>query len=438
MSFAASLPPAAMAGMGFAPDLPAGQSGDQRFFDARESRPADMREQELITRLPNLVRSAKVAKGWAWLLSGVDARSVASRAALARLPVLRRHDLAAMQAGAAPFGGLVPEPIATFKRVFGAAGNGAGALVYEPEANGYDTWRAARALFAAGLRKGDVLLNGLSYHLEPAGFIIDSGCRAMGCPVIPAGPADSAEGLDQRLDVAEHLAPAAFAGTANLLSRLIERAAESGRPLGFRLAFIPEGEVGADLRQQAAARGIAVVEALTSPELGIIAYQTTADDGFVLNEDLLAEIVRPGTGEPVEPGEAGEVLLTSFDPHHPFIRLATGRLSRQVAGTSACGRTNMRLAGWLGSATQAARIGAITVTPAQIAELRHRHPGLGRLRLIVRQDGTRLAAETGEPSSALAEALAGSLRRVAQLAVPVELVAAGDLPNDGRVIADER
>ena len=347
MSFAAGpAPMAAFGGVGLAPDIPGGHHTGQHYFDGNETRPAADREQELMARLPNLVRSAKVAKGWAWMLSSFESRAIFSREALAKLPVLRRRDLALMQAGKPPFGGLVPEPVSAFKRIFAAGGT------YDPEGAGYDTWRAARALFAAGIRKGDLVVNCLSYHLAPSGFIVDSGCRALGCPVIPAGPAEFQEELDARVEIIAHLEPVAYAGTAELAVRLIERAEAAGRPLAsLRVAFVPEGETEPAARGALNARGIAVFEAMTTPELGVIAFETEAHDGFVLNEGLVAEIVRPGTGTPATPFEQGELVVTSFDPHHPLIRLATGQLTTERPGISSCGRTNLRLSGWQGAAT---------------------------------------------------------------------------------------
>lgn len=347
MSFAAGpAPMVAFGGLGLAPDVPGGHS--QRHFDSNETRPSAEREQELMTRLPNLVRSAKVAKGWAWMLSGFESRAIFSREALARLPVLRRRDLALMQAGKPPFGGLVPEPVAAFKRIFTTDG------VYGPEGAGFDAWRAARALYAAGIRKGDLVVNCLSYHLAPSGFIVDSGCRALGCPVIPAGPAEFQEELDARIEIIAHLEPLAYAGTAELAVRLIERAEAAGRPLSsVRIAFVPEGDTEPAAREALNARGIAVFEAMTTPELGVVAFETEAHDGFVLNEGLIAEIVKPGTGTPAAAHEQGELVVTSFDPHHPLIRLATGLLTTERSGTSSCGRTNTRLAGWQGVAARA-------------------------------------------------------------------------------------
>ncbi|MDF2996698.1 MAG: AMP-dependent synthetase [Xanthobacteraceae bacterium] len=344
MSFAAGPAPlVAFGGLSLAPDLPGGHT--QHYFDANETRPSPEREQELMVRLPNLVRSAKVAKGWAWMLSGFESRAIFSREALASLPVLRRRDLALMQAGKPPFGGLVPEPVAAFKRIFADGG------AYAPEGAGYDTWRAARALFAAGIRKGDLVVNCLSYHLTPSGFIVDSGCRALGCPVIPAGPAEFQEELDARIEIIAHLEPVAYAGTAELAVRLIERAEAAGRPLSsLRVAFVPEGATEPAARGVLNARGIAVFEAMTTPELGVIAFETEAHEGFVLNEGLIAEIVKPGTGTPVPAHEQGELVITAFDPHHPLIRLATGLLTSERPGVSPCGRTNVRLSGWQGAA----------------------------------------------------------------------------------------
>lgn len=431
ISYAASLANIAAAGLEFAPDT---SSLEQRHFDGLETQAPEQREELLLARLPLLVRSAKVAKGWAWLLSGIDARSVTSRQALAKLPVLRRHDIAGMQAGAPPFGGLVAERPAAFKRLFPSAGG-----VYQAEAAATDAWRAARALFAAGIRSENVVLNCLPYHLATSGFIVDSGCRALGCPVIPAGPGD----LDERLGVIEHLAPLAYAGTADFLLQLADRAKETGRDIGsLRLAFIPEGGLEEATRARLAGLGIAASAALTSPELGVLAFETPGHDGFVVNEDLLVEIVHPGTGEPVAEGEVGEVVVTAFDPHRPLIRLATGQLSAVLPGASSEGHTNTRLAGWLGTARQSSRIGDVEVTAAQMAELRRRHPGLGRVRLTLSREGDRdeahLAAEVDRTDADFAAALAQTLRAVTRVEGRVELVSGRRLPNDGRVIVDTR
>jgi len=434
MSLAASLPP--VTGLAAAPGMPPGPTAAH--FDDRETRPAAEREEELMARLPHLIRSAKVAKGWAWLLSGTDARSVTSREALARLPVLRRADLAGMQAGRPPFGGLVPEPVTAFKRVFASPGG-----FYAPEAAAHDAWLAARALFAAGLRKGDIVVNCQSYHLAPAGFVIDSGCRALGCPVVPAGPSTNDAELDERIAIIEHLAPVALAGTAERISKLLHRAAQIGRDVSsLRIALIGDGPIDGQTRAELAGKGIVSFTTMTTAELGVIAYETSAHDGFVLNEGFIAEIVHPGTGDPVEPGDAGELVITTFDPHSPFVRLGTGMISAQLPGTDASGRTNTRLAGWLCTADQAARVGEKTVTPAQIAQLRRRHPGLGRLRLTLSGKGGKetavLSAETRDTTPDLQKSLAATLLDVARIAGQVELVAGRRLPNDGRVIADER
>ncbi len=417
-------------------------------LDDREAAAPAEREQTLFSRLPHLLRSARVARGWAWLTNGSLPADVSSRAALAGLPVLRRADLAAMQAGRPPFGGLVPEPAASFKRIFA---NPAGAgMVLAPEATGHDSWLASRALYASGVRKGDVVINGLPYHLASTGFIVDSACRTLGCPVVPAGPAEFSDELDLRIQIIEQLMPTAIAGTGELVLRLLDRAAATGRDLSsIGIARLAEGGTEPATRALIQRRGVDVFDTMLVPEIGIVAFEDGAG-GFVLNEDLIAEIVHPGTGEPVAAGEAGELVLTSFDPHHPFIRLGTGLLTAERAADRPALRTNLRLAGWLGSADQQARFGAVSVSAAQIAQLRRRHPELKRVRLSLRQTeageeavlcGLVEAEADGavDPAgrAALAARVAESLARIARIAGRVELVHEG-LPNDGRLVADER
>ncbi|MBS7540029.1 phenylacetate--CoA ligase family protein [Ancylobacter lacus] len=425
-----------------APELAAADCLDDRETASREER-----EQLLFSRLPHLLRSARVARGWAWLTNGTLPGDVASRAALARLPVLRRGDLAAMQAGRPPFGGLVPEPAGSFKRIFA---NPAGArLVLAPEATGQDSWLAGRALHAAGVRKGDVVINALPYHLASTGFIVDSACRTLGSPVVPAGPAEFSDELDLRIEIIEHLMPTAIAGTGELVLRLLDRAAATGRDVSsLGIAFLTEGGTDPATRALIQRRGVDVFDTMLVPEIGIVAFEDGAG-GFVLNEDLIAEIVHPGTGEPVAPGEAGELVITSFDPHHPFIRLGTGQLTAECLPDRPAARTNLRLAGWLGSAEQQARFGEVSISAAQIAQLRRSHPELKRVRLSLRQTGAGEEAvlcglieeETGGEGdaqrAALAARVAASLARIARIAGRVELVHEG-LPNDGRLVSDER
>jgi phenylacetate-CoA ligase len=403
-------------------------------FDARETRDPDERERDLAARLPALVAAALRAPGWRRHLGDIDPRAIDSRAALARLPVLRKGDLIGLQKQSPPFAELVPQPPGSFGRLFTSPGP-----IYEPEGRHDDAWRSARGLFAAGLRRGDIVLNTFSYHLTPGGFILDSGARALGCAVIPAGPGNT----EQQLDIVEQLRPTGYSGTPDFLKILLDAAAASGRDASsIRKAVVSGAAFPPSLQAEIKARGIDAYQLYATADVGVIAYETAARDGLVVNEDVLLEVVRPGTGDPVAPGEVGEVVVTSFDEHHPWIRLALGDLTAVLPGTSACGRTNVRIRGWLGRADQTTKVKGMFVRPEQIAEIARRHPALGRIRLVVTRagetDAMTLKAEVAERSDALAAALGETLRAITKLGGSVELVAPGTLPNDGKVIDDTR
>jgi phenylacetate-CoA ligase len=403
-------------------------------FDARETRDPDERERDLAARLPALVAAALRAPGWRRHLGDVDPRAIDSRAALARLPVLRKSDLIGLQKQSPPFAELVPQPPGSFGRLFTSPGP-----IYEPEGRHDDAWRSARGLFAAGFRGGDIVLNTFSYHLTPGGFILDSGARALGCAVIPAGPGNT----EQQLDIIEQLRPTGYSGTPDFLKILLDAAAASGRDASsIRKAVVSGAAFPPSLQAEIKARGIDAYQLYATADVGVIAYETAARDGLVVNEDVLLEVVRPGTGDPVAHGEVGEVVVTSFDEHHPWIRLALGDLTAVLPGASACGRTNVRIRGWLGRADQTTKVKGMFVRPEQIAEIARRHPALGRIRLVVTRagetDAMTLKAEAAERSDAMAAALGETLRAITKLGGSVELVAPGTLPNDGKVIDDTR
>jgi len=402
--------------------------------DARETRDPAVREADLLGRLPAVLASALRAPGWARHLGAVDPAAVTTRAALAALPVLRKSDLPALHRTEPPFGGFLADPIGSFGRLFTSPGP-----IFEPEGTGPDPWRSARSLFAAGFRPGDIVLNTLSYHLTPGGFMFDSGARALGCPVIPAGPGNT----EQQLELIEQFRPVAYTGTPDFLKILLDKAQEAGRDASsLRKALVSGAAFPASLRDHLAGRGVVAYQAYGTADVGVIAYETPAREGLVLNEDMIVEIVRPGTGDPVPEGEVGEIVVTSLDLHHPVIRLAVGDLSAFLPGTSPCGRTNLRIRGWLGRADQTAKVKGMFVRPEQIAEVARRHTGVARLRLVVtradEQDVMTLRAETSDCSDAVVAALAETLQSVTKLKGRIELVAPGSLPNDGKVIADER
>jgi phenylacetate-CoA ligase len=407
----------------------------EAFYDNLETRTPKAREAAQFNLLPDLIRRAKaLAPGWARLLKDVDPAAVTSRTALAKVPVLRKSSLAGLQAKAPPFGTLATAEAGAIARIFMSPGP-----IFEPEGASPDWWRSARALHAAGFRKGDIVHNAFSYHLTPGGWILDAGARALGCTVIPAGPANP----ELQIEAIAQLKPTAYLGVPDYLKVLLDAAKEAGRAASsFKRALVSGGTLSPALREEYRSRGIDVFQAYATADVGIIAYESAPRDGLIVDEGVLVEIARPGTGEPVPPGEIGEVVVTSFNRDYPMIRLATGDLSAVIAGQSRCGRTNMRIRGWLGRADQAARINGVVVHLEQLAEIGRRHPELGRMRLIVGGNGEHadlaLEAEAAHPEAALADRVAATLGQVMGLAGKVKLVAPGALPNDGVLIADER
>jgi phenylacetate-CoA ligase len=401
-------------------------------YDRLETRDPKEREAEQFGRLPALVARAMTAPGWAKHLAGRDPNAVDSRAALAALPILRKSDLLALQKAAPPFGGFNVTPPAKVRRLLMSPGP-----IFEPEGHGQDWWGGARALFAAGFRAGDIVHNTFAYHLTPGGFMLESGAHALGCAVVPAGPTNT----EQQVEAIAHLKPTGYVGTPDFLKILLDAAAKAGKDVSsLKRGLVSGAALPASLRQELKLRGIAVLQCYASAELGFIAYESEGRDGMIVNEHLILEIVRPGTGDPVADGEVGEVVVTSFNPDYPMIRLATGDLSAMLGGPSPCGRTNTRIKGWLGRADQTTKIKGMFVHPGQVAEVAKRHPELGRLRLVVARDGEQdvmtLVAECAQ--SGLRDAVAATLQSITKLRGEVRLVAPGTLPNDGKVIADER
>jgi phenylacetate-CoA ligase len=404
-------------------------------FDHLETRQPEAREVALFNMLPGLIARAKnTAPGWAHHLADVDAAGVTSRDALARVPILRKGELKDRQAKMPPFGGFATTESGAVARIFMSPGP-----IFEPEGLGENWWRSARALFAAGFGKGDIVHNTFAYHLTPGGWILDAGARALGCAVIPAGPGNT----EQQLEVIHHLKPTAYIGVPDYLKILLDKAREAGRPItSFRRAMVSGGALFPSLRQEYREQGVAVFQAYATADLGVIAYETAALEGMVVEEGVIVEIVRPGTGDPVPDGEVGEVVVTSFNRDYPMIRLATGDLSAVLPGQSPCGRTNMRIKGWMGRADQTTKVKGMFVHPEQIAEIGRRLPELGRLRLVVgrvgEQDAMVLKAETAQPDESLVARLGEVLQSITKLKGEVQLVGPGTLPNDGKVIADER
>ena len=406
------------------------------FYDALETRAEEMREREQFSKLPDVIARATSAPGWAEMLAGINPKSVTSRTALAKLPLLRKSDLKERQQARPPLGGFAATASGKLKRLLMSPGP-----IFEPEGYGKDWWNSARALFAAGFRAGDVVHNCFSYHLTPGGFILEAGAHALGCAVIPGGVGNT----EQQVDAITQLKPSGYTGTPDFLKILLDAAAKAGKDIAsIKRGLVSGAALPASLRAELASRGVAVSQCYATAELGVIAYETPALEGMVVNESVILEIVRPGTGDPVSEGEVGEVVVTSFNADYPMIRLATGDLSAVLAGRSPCGRTNMRIKGWMGRADQTTKVKGMFVHPGQIAEVAKRHPELGRARLSVsreaEQDIMTLAVECAPAAQigALADAVATSLQSVTKLKGRVNLVAPGSLPNDGKIISDER
>ena len=401
-------------------------------FDALETRDPAVRERDLARRLPRLIAAALRVPGWRRQLGEVDPMSIDSRAALARLPLLRKSGLIALQQATPPLADLVAAPLSDFGRLFASPGP-----IYEVEGRQDDCWGSARGLFAAGLRAGDLVLNTFSYHLTPGGFILDAGARKLGCTVIPAGPGNT----EQQIGLLAHLKPSAYCGTPDFLKILLDAADGAGVANPLRKAVVSGAACPPSLQAEFQARGVDVYQIYATADLGLIAYDTAARAAMVVAEDLLVEIVRPGTGDPVADGEVGEVVVTSFDSDRPWIRLALGDLSAVVPGTSPCGRTNARIRGWLGRADQTTKVKGLFVRPEQIAEVVRRHPEVERARLIVSrandEDIMTLRVEAGQ-APGLESRMAETLRSITKVGGRIERVDRGSLPNDGKVIEDIR
>ena len=409
-------------------------------FDDLETRSIDTRERDLFQRLPGfLAKATASAPGLARWLGGVDLAPVADRAALAKLPVLHKSDLMEAQAKEPPFGGFADAALLGGARVFLSPGP-----IWEPQAPGADPWQAARAFFAAGIRAGDIVHNAFSHHMTPGGFILDEGARTLGCTVFPAGTGNT----DMQVEAAASLRPSVYCGTPDFLKVMLDRATEMGKDLScFKRALVSGGALFPSLRGEYSARGINVFQCYATAEFGVIAYESAASDGtpnpgMLVNENLIVEIVRPGTGDPVPDGEVGEVVVTGFNPAYPLVRFGTGDLSATMPGASPCGRGNTRIVGWRGRADQRTKVKGMFVDPKQVAEIVTRHPDIAKARLVVSRDGERdVMALHVEPSGAKspdADAIAATLREVTKLSGKVVPVEAGSLPNDGMVIADQR
>ena len=413
------------------------------FYDALETRSSDQREAAQLAALPLQVAHAQTrSPAFADILRGVEAASITSRAALARLPVIRKHELLERQLTARQVGGA-----ANVFGGFSAIGYGAGmprvfaspGPIYEPEGTAPDYWRMARAMFAAGFRAGELIHNSFSYHFVPAGSMMETGAHALGCTVFPGGTGQT----EQQVQAMRDLQPAGYIGTPSFLKIIVEKAVE----MGVALSSVTKAMLGGEafppsLRDWFRAHGVDAYQCYATADLGLIAYETQAREGLVLDEGVIVEIVRPGTGDPVAEGEVGEVLVTTLNATYPLVRFGTGDLSAVLPGHCPSGRTNTRIRGWMGRADQTTKVRGMFVHPKQVDDIVKRFPELGRARLVVSgemaNDHMVLRAETASSTEGLQERVGDAIREVTKLRGQVEFLSPGSLPNDGKVIEDVR
>jgi phenylacetate-CoA ligase len=410
-------------------------NADREHYDELEVRSPSARQIAEAEKLAQQIAYAKAnAAYYRELLADVDPASVATREALVGLPITRKSDLRAIQAKAPPFGGLNGWDLSHVAHVYQSPG-----LIYEPDSDHQDHWRFARSLWAAGVRPGMLVHNTFSYHLTPAGIIIESGARAIGCPVIPGGVGNT----ELQVQAIADLRPTVYCGTPSFLKILLERGRQSGTDISsLKIAVVGGEALPPSLRQEINDLGVFVLQNYGTADVGLIAYESRAMEGMIVDEGVVLEIVRPGTGDPVPDGEVGEVVVTTFNPVYPLIRFATGDLSAVLPGQSVCGRTNGRIKGWMGRADQTTKVKGMFVHPSQVAQVVARHPEIIRARLEVSSrdnvDDMTLHCEVGIVDDALAAAIALTIQSVCKVRGQVALIGPGELPNDGKVIVDLR
>ncbi len=407
----------------------------EEYYDDLETRDPELRDKEQFAALSAQVAHARASTpAYAELLQGVEPEAVTSREALCKLPLTHKSGLIERQKADPPFGGLAAIAPGETLRIFQSPGP-----IYELQGPGKDFWRFGRALFAAGFRAGDVVHNTFAYHLTPAGHMMENGALAIGCAVVPGGVGNT----ELQLQAIATVRPNRYAGTPSFLKLLLDK----GREAGVDLSSIQKAAVGGEalppsLRKAIKDLGVDVLQGYGTADLGSVAYESPAMEGMIVDEGVIVEIVRPGSGDPVPEGQVGEVVVTTFNKSYPLIRFATGDLSAIMAGQSPCGRTNMRLKGWMGRADQTTKVKGMFVRPEQVNEVVARHPEVAKARLVVDRDGTldvmTLHCETGAGSEGLSDAIAATIQAVCKVRGKVKLVAPDSLPNDGKVIDDVR
>ncbi len=402
------------------------------FFDDLETRSADRRAQDLANALPALIARAKQASpALAAMLEAIDPDDVMSPADLAALPVIRKSELSRAQAAQPPFGGFTSIGAASFEHVFQSPGP-----IYEPGRTSHDWWRMGRFLHALGIGPDDIVQNCFSYHMTPAGMIFENGAQAVGATVFPAGTGQT----ELQARAAHDLGVTAYAGTPDYLKAILDKADAMGLTTRIARAAVGGGALFPSLRQEYADRGITCLQCYATADLGNIAYESPAQEGLIVDEGVIVEIVTPGTGDPVPDGDVGEILVTTLNPDYPLIRFATGDLSAVLPGQSPCGRTNMRIKGWMGRADQTAKIKGMFVRPEQVADLVARHDEVTKARVIVTREGERdvMTVQVEIDGDVDAAAIAASVADVIKLRGTIEPLELGTLPNDGKVIDDRR
>lgn len=410
-------------------------ASDRAYYDDLETRTPDVREEALMAALPTqITAAAENSDYFGELLRGTEPKSIDSRGALAQLPVTRKADLIERQKSSPPFGGLNAAPIADIPFFFQSPGP-----IYEPGGETPDFWRFARSFWAAGIRPGDIVHNTFSYHLTPAGKMMESGARAIGCPVFAGGVGNT----EQQLAAIAHIRPAAYVGTPSFLKILLDKGEETGTDTSsIRNAGVGGEALPPSLRNELKDRGVAALQSYGTADLGLIAYESEALEGMILDENIIVEIVRPGSGDTVPDGEVGEVVVTLLNPLYPLIRFATGDLSAVLAGESPCGRTNTRIKGWMGRADQTTKVKGMFVHPSQVNDVVSRHPEISKARLVISQENAQdvmtLQCEIDGPSEGLDGSISETLQSVCKVRGTVTIVEPGSLPNDGKVIDDVR
>lgn len=410
-------------------------SAPDTYFDSLETRSSEERDSQMLRDLPNQIQHAKSnTPAYSALLDSINPQDINTFEALASLPVTRKSALSEAQAKLKPFGGYTTLSPGRMQKVFASPGP-----IYEPEGDSPDYWRLARAMYAAGFRPGDLVHNTYSYHFTPAGSMMETAAQKIGAAVIPAGTGQSELQVNTIVD----LQPNCYAGTPSYLRILLEKADEMGQSINTIDKALVSGEaLPPSLRSQFSERGISVLQAYATADLGLIAYESSSMEGLIVDEGVIVELVRPGTGDPVAEGEVGEVVVTTFNQHYPLIRFATGDLSAILSGTSPCGRTNTRIKGWMGRADQTSKVKGMFVHPQQVDKVNKRHPEIVKSRLVItnpdNKDLLTLKCEVSSSPENLTPAIENSIREVMKLGGTVELASPGTLENDGKVIDDSR